>query len=130
MRRRLSVAVIGVTTVIALAHGTTPASATHGGNSIFYSSNYSARTEFYEYGEHLYACDRSSDGMRAVAIVEWNQNGFGRVAEAQDTDGANGNCAGYQNLDIVDHTPIRLWACVRNGATGPTQFCTYVDTIA
>jgi hypothetical protein len=55
--------------------------------------------------------------MRATAVATWTGVGgaFHRV-EVEDTDGANGNCAGAKDLDIVDGVAVRITACDRNGS--------------
>lgn len=117
MTRKLSATVVGVMTVIALALG--PGTASAGESVIVDSTNGAARAWFDDYGEHLYACDMTADGMRAVAIAEWS----GGAREVQDTDGANGNCAGHANLSIPEGYFVEVTACVRNGASGALQYC-------
>ncbi|HST46262.1 hypothetical protein [Jatrophihabitans sp.] len=121
MKRTLSVIVVVLTTMVALAFGSGTAFA--GTSVIVDSTNGSAQSQFQDVGEHLYACDTKSDGLRAVAIAQWTSGGVARSAEVQDTDGANNNCAGHANLDITDGTSVTIWACARNGATGALQFC-------
>jgi hypothetical protein len=127
VRRPLSVVVIGVTMAIAqAAFGPSTAFANHDTSMFAYSTNGSARAEFYTYGEHLYACDTKSDGLRAVAIVEMGNYAW----YAYDTDGNNGNCAGHIDLDIIDHTNIIVKACARDGAYGPLLYCHAVPAFA
>jgi hypothetical protein len=121
VRRTLSVIIVGLTTVIALAFGSGTAFA--GTSVIVDSTNGSAQSHFQDYGEHLYACDTKADGLRAVAIAQWTSGGVARSAEVQDTDGANGNCAGHANLDIAEGVGVTVWACARNGVTGALQYC-------
>lgn len=128
MRRTLSTIVVGLTAVIALAFGSGTALA--GTSVIVDSTNGSAQTHFQDYGEHLYACDTKSDGLRAVAIAQWTAGGAARSAEVQDTDGANGNCAGHANLGITDGIGVTVWACARNGAAGALQYCAAKTGIA
>jgi len=128
VRRTLSVLVVATTTLVSLALGPTAAFA--GTSVIVDSTNGSAQTHFQDYGEHLYACDTSSDGLRASAVAEWTVNGVYRQAEVQDADGANGNCAGHANLDIADGVTVTVWACARNGATGAFQYCAYQYAVA
>lgn len=128
MRRTLSVTIVSLTTVLAVAFG--PGTAFAGTSVIVDSTNGSAQTHFQDYGEHLYACDTSSDGLRAVAIAEWWAGGVYRTAEVQDADGANGNCAGHANLDIADGITVLVWACARNGAYGTAQYCAYKYGVA
>jgi hypothetical protein len=128
MKRTLSVIVVCLTTVLTLAFGSGTAFA--GTSVIVDSTNGSAQTHFHDYGEHLYACDTKSDGLRAVAIAQWTAGGVARSAEVQDTDGANGNCAGHADLSIADGIGVTVWACARNGATGALQYCAAKTGIA
>ena len=121
MRRTLSVIVLSLTTVVALAFGSGTAFA--GTSVIVDSTNGSAQSQFQDVGEHLFACDTKADGLRAVAIAQWTSGGVARSAEVQDTDGANGNCAGAGNLSIAEGVRVTIFACARNGAAGALQFC-------
>ena len=123
MRRTLSVIVVGLTTVLTLAFGSGTALA--GTNVIVDSTNGSAQTQFYAYGEHLYACDTKADGLRAWAIAEWTTGGVHYEVWVADTDGANNNCAGHANLSIPEGVSVRVWACASQGASGAFQYCAY-----
>jgi len=124
MRRTLSAIIVSLTTATTVALA--PATAVAGSSVTINSTNNSAQAQFHDYGEHLYACDLSADGLRAVAIAEWNSGSY----EVQDTDGANGNCAGHVNLNITDGTTVTIWACARNGATGTLQYCNWAYATA
>ena len=128
MRRTLSVIVVSLMSVIALVLG--PGTAFAGTSVIVDSTNGSAQSQFQDVGEHLYACDTKSDGLRAVAIAQWNFGGVAHSVEVQDADGANGNCAGHANLSITDGIGVTVWACARNGAAGGLQFCAAKTGIA
>lgn len=123
MRRTLSTTVVGVMTLSALALSPGTAVADDAFTS---STNGAAQAWFEDYGEHLYACDMTADGNRAVAIAQWS----GGAREVQDTDGANGNCAGHANLDIPEGYFVEVTACVRNGASGALYYCRTVVGVA
>jgi hypothetical protein len=97
---------------------------TYGANVIVNSISGGSQAQFYHDGEHLYACDIKSDGLRSVAIASWvGVGGALRSQEVQDADGANGNCAGFANLDIVDGVNVAIMACERNGPSGTAVNC-------
>jgi hypothetical protein len=121
VRRTLSVIIVSLATVVGLAFGSGTAFA--GTSVIVDSTNGSAQSQFRDVGEHLFACDTRSDGLRAVALAFWTAGGVNRSAEVQDTDGANGNCAGHGNLSVAEGVGVTVWACARNGASGALQFC-------
>jgi len=103
----------------AVVHGTIA-----GQNAIVDSKSGGSPAHFLASGEHLYACDTKADGMRAVAFASWTGvSGVQHRAEVQDIDGANGNCAGHADLDIVEGVFIWITACERNGQYGEPQNC-------
>ncbi|HEX6685954.1 MAG TPA: hypothetical protein VF062_24470 [Candidatus Limnocylindrales bacterium] len=123
MRRALAAFSLIFTTTLA-GIVVTPGVAFAGQNAIVDSTNGGSQAHFHHDGEHLYACDTSANGVRAVAIASWiGTDGVWRTAEVQDADGANGNCGGHGNLSITDGIYVNIYACERNGATGALRNC-------
>jgi hypothetical protein len=82
------------------------------------------QAQFRDVDELLHACDTKADGLRASAVASWTgTGGVAHLAEVQDADGANGNCAGSADLDIVDGVKVWITACDRNGQYGEPQNC-------
>lgn len=123
MRRALAtISLVAATALVGIV--ITPGVAFAGSNVIVDSSNGGSQAHFWHEGEHLWACDTSSNGVRAVAIAAWiGTDGVRRTAEVQDADGANGNCAGHGNLSITDGIFVNIYACERNGANGDLRNC-------
>lgn len=105
-----------------LAPGT--AVAVPGNNVIVNSQSAGSQAQFRHADEWLFACDLKADGMRATAVARWiGAGGAYHRVEVEDTDGANGNCAGARNLDIVEGITVTITACDRNGPNGGLRNC-------
>lgn len=116
MRKLPRALFISVSAMVLVLAGTTPAWAD---GFVYTNPSYLGHAEFYDYGEHLYACDDYADGMRVtVAYHQWGE----LEQYLDDANGANNSCA-HVNLELAEGSGLYIQVCRSEGANGELEDC-------